>query len=241
MVRVNVGPRVFANFRLDGNDNAVTGVLMGDATNIRGCQVANVKVERCSTYGINANSGGVPGTVVGCEVTDMKSGATAGIGMGICVACYVHDSPGVGFEYPVLALGCVADTMGSDGFRFGALTQATAIINCVSYGNTGDGFEAADTYKAFAPVLNNIAYGNGGYGFRTDLTEQVARNWLIDHNAFGNNTSGARQNFIAGAHDVTLTADPFTDAANGDFSLNSTSGGGAALKGMGFPATFPVT
>ena len=30
--------------------------------------------------------------------------------------------------------------------------------------------------------------------------------------------------------DITLTADPFIDAANGDFNLNATAGGGAVLR-----------
>jgi hypothetical protein len=42
-----------------------------------------------------------------------------------------------------------------------------------------------------------------------------------------------------GANDVALTAKPFTNSAGGDFSLNSTAGGGAACKGVGWPGIFP--
>lgn len=240
MVRVNVGPRIFANFRLDGGDTAVQGILFGDATNTRGVQVANVKVERCVTYGINANSGGTTGAIVGCEVTDLFTGATAGIALGYCVGCYVHDSPGTGFDNPYSAVGCVADTMLGDGFKIGAISNQGQILNCVAYACGGDGFDSTDTYSALNAFLNNIAYGNTGYGVRTDKTEQVARPFLFDFTALGANTAGARLGFKAGAHDVTLSADPFTDAPNGDFSLNNTAGGGAALKGVGFPAAFPL-
>lgn len=242
MVRVNNGPRLFSNFRLDGNDNAVTGVLMGDATTIRGGNIANIKVERCTTRGINGNSGSYSGAIVGCEVTDLTAGATAGIELGWCIGCYVHDSPGTGFLNPVAAVSCVADTMGGDGFKTGGLNNPSFIVNCVSYGNSGDGLDATDTYKAHAAILNNVFANNTGVGMRTDLAEQMTRNWLIDYNAFRGNSGGERSTsgFIAGPHDITLSADPFTDAANGDFSLNSTAGGGAALAGAGFPATFPV-
>lgn len=241
MVRVNIGTRIFSNFRLDGTDNALVGIAAGDGSTVRGAQISNVKVERCATTGIDANSGGNGLAVVGCEVTDMKAGATAAISGGFCVGCYVHDSPGVGFNYPNSAVGCVADTMTGDGFRFGGLNVCTQLLNNVAYACGGDGFDSPDTYTGVTAVLNNIAYGNTGYGMRTDKSEVVARNWLIDYNALGSNTAGARLNFIAGGHDVTLTADPFTDAANGDFSLNATAGGGADLVGVGFPETFPVT
>ena len=43
----------------------------------------------------------------------------------------------------------------------------------------------------------------------------------------------------AGEGDITLTADPFTAGASGDFSLNSTAGGGALLKAAGFNNSIP--
>ena len=240
MVRVNVGPRYFMNFRLDGNDNAVTGIQCGDSNYIRGANVINCKVERCTTRGINGNSAGWWGAIIGCEVTDLTAGATAGIEYGACVACYVHDSPGTGFLNPISVVGCVADGMGGDGAKVGALNQPAQVLNCVFAYNTGDGLDATDTYKALCQIANNVFVGNGGYGMRTDQTQQVATPWIIDYNAFYNNTSGARLGFLAGPNDITLSADPFTDGANGDFSLNATAGGGAALAGVGFPATFPV-
>lgn len=241
MVRVNVGPRVFANFRLDGNDNAVTGIAIGDTNYVRGANITNCKVERCTTRGINGNSAAWWGAITGCEVTDLTAGATAGIEWGFCVGCYVHDSPGTGFLNPISLAYSVADTMGGDGIKAGGLNHPSQILNCVSAYNTGDGLDATDTYKSLCQISNNIFVGNGGYGMRTDQTHQVALHWLIDHNAFYNNTSGARLGFLAGPNDITLTADPFTDGANGDFSLNATAGGGADLVGAGFPQTFPAT
>jgi len=57
------------------------------------------------------------------------------------------------------------------------------------------------------------------------------------NNAFGANASGS-VGWVASPGDVTLTADPFTNSAAGDYSLNGTAGGGAACKGAGAPGAF---
>ncbi len=44
----------------------------------------------------------------------------------------------------------------------------------------------------------------------------------------------------AGAGDILLTADPYTNAAGGDFSLNGAAGGGLLLLGAGNPGRFGV-
>jgi hypothetical protein len=37
---------------------------------------------------------------------------------------------------------------------------------------------------------------------------------------------------------ITLTASPFTNAGSGDYSLNTTAGGGAACRGAGYPVSY---
>jgi hypothetical protein len=79
---------------------------------------------------------------------------------------------------------------------------------------------------------NNIFYGNGGYGVR--LPAGLTYVPINRNNAYGANTPAGRYNLGVGYGDVTLTADPFTDSATDDYSLNSTAGGGAACKNAGF-------
>jgi len=124
----------------------------------------------------------------------------------------------------------------------GTSTSAVGILNVSEStiaNNTGDGIGiGANTFWLAAglncQIINSIFYGNGGYGInlpsgRTTHLLRATRN-----NAFGSNTSGASVNTTgAGYGDVTLTADPFTDASNGDYSLNNTSGGGASCRGAG--------
>ena len=54
---------------------------------------------------------------------------------------------------------------------------------------------------------------------------------------YGSNFSGNVQTVGTGINPVTITAGPFTNSGSGDYSLNSTAGGGAALKGAGFPGS----
>jgi hypothetical protein len=107
--------------------------------------------------------------------------------------------------------------------------------------NTGAGVLSDETTTAPVVVITDcILYGNGTYGVNfayaasgTDLA--IVSN---DYNAYGSNTSGPRNGLSAGAHDVSLSADPFTNKAAGDYSLNTTAGGGAACRAAGYPGAF---
>jgi hypothetical protein len=63
---------------------------------------------------------------------------------------------------------------------------------------------------------------------------------MVGFNAFYNNTNpytlGDQIYVDLRANDVTLLADPFVDAANGDFSL--TAAAKTALRGVGWPAAY---
>jgi hypothetical protein len=108
--------------------------------------------------------------------------------------------------------------------------------------NTSDGFaydSGGTGIKAFF-VQNNIFWGNGGWGI--NINTGIAPGPIaLFTNAFGSNTSGTHQwgtsNGAMDVGDITLTATPFNNAASGDFSLNSTAGGGALVRGAGFPGT----
>lgn len=86
-------------------------------------------------------------------------------------------------------------------------------------------------------VINNVLVGFSGAGGKGIQADDNL--WLVGYNAFYNNTtpiSVADQKFIdLTAHDITLVASPFSNAAGGDFSVS------AALKALGFPATLGPT
>ena len=85
---------------------------------------------------------------------------------------------------------------------------------------------------------NNIFYG-GTYGVRlVGGTPTIA---MALNNAYGNLSVANYVNFFAALNgaDVALSASPYTSPGTGNFALNGTAGGGAALKAAGFPGIAP--
>lgn len=85
-------------------------------------------------------------------------------------------------------------------------------------------------------VQNCLIYGNGGWGIVVSTGAPI---YYANYNAVGTNTTGNYSGLGPGANDVALTANPFTNSASGDYSLNTTVGGGASCKGVGYPGVFP--
>ena len=98
-------------------------------------------------------------------------------------------------------------------------SQSTNIQNCVIEGmvSTGSLFLYSD--NAPGNVIENIFVNNAG---------QVGT-WSSSR-MFGNAYYNSGTIPTQDTDPITLTADPFTDAANEDFSLNSDAGGGAVLR-----------
>ena len=101
----------------------------------------------------------------------------------------------------------------------------------------GIGFDATRTIAGSAPdsVIRNAIYSvtNGIYNNQTGVIEASVH---LTQNAIGSAATARYSGFgdLPLPGDITLTADPFVDAANGDFTLNNVSGGGALLRAVGF-------
>jgi len=109
------------------------------------------------------------------------------------------------------------------------------ITNSIFSDNTATGFTASDNGangQNSAYLENNIFYNNTTYGASFVSGAAV---YIGASNAYGANGTAARLNIAALSGDVVLTADPFVARTSNNFALNSTAGGGAALKGVGFP------
>ena len=120
---------------------------------------------------------------------------------------------------------CLARNNGGDGFNEGNAYRIV-ISSCTAYANSGNGFSCAG--RDMLKVMNCLAVNNAGYGY-ADTAGMTLINCAGYNNTSGNVQSGNYWNdgFI------TLTGDPFIDAANGDFRLNNTAGAGAVLRGAG--------
>lgn len=137
----------------------------------------------------------------------------------------------------------VVDNAGSKGFyQSNSNLTRLALDGCIFDGCGGDGVDISAAYGSsqyFVRIINSLFTNNGGYGLNA---ASGADNYIeqADYNAYYNNTSGARNNLSAGANDVTLSTDPYTNASSDDYTLNSTSGGGADCIDAGHPQAFPA-
>jgi hypothetical protein len=176
---------------------------------------ADTVIIECEAYGCNQN-GGVNAGVF-----------TAGSSRMIAVRCIAHDNTagttnGFGASSGFLhCIDCVADSNSGSGF-YASSTGIVNLQNCVSYGNTVDGFQAAAGNNFIA--MNCLFVNNGAYGI--NLTTPASSIALVSTNGFFGNgtapTTGVTSPVAANA--ITLTANPFADAPNGDFDLNAVIG-----------------
>ena len=201
--------------------------------------------------------GGYQSTAYSCIVKELERTPAGGYpvayyGSGSCVACHAEDSK-YGFFYNMSAHQCSAadcDTgfwsnyskeqftscVASDcdlGFHLGN-NDAYSAVNCVAY----------DCTTGIYVLNRGAAMGCGahscGKGFQIDSYAGI----LLDCWSFNNTTE-----YYAGAdsyifvHTQTLAADPFENAAGGDFRLNDAASGGALIagKGVGFGGNTQVS
>ena len=111
------------------------------------------------------------------------------------------------------------------------------IDSSVFYSNAQSGvrFDCTTSRPATVSITNNIFVSNTAYGVSCATAGIMDSNGARAlNNAFYGN-GGARQNFVTGGGDVTLTGSPFTNAGSGDFTLNNTTNAGAACRAVGFP------
>jgi len=179
-------------------------------------------------YGFTRNGSTPSGLLSEVRVLNCTNDGFSDIGNGPisgtffnCVSAN-NGASGIASSVPCEVINCLLYGNGSYGFKS---TRNCLVSGCIIYGNTSDGVNVT----GYASVItDNIISSNGGYGINADAEWQLGS--VEDRNAFYSNTSGSLNNITAGSFDITLTADPFTDAASGDFTINETSGGGADLR-----------
>lgn len=209
----------------------------GGLTSVRGFQASasRAKVIGCIARGCN-NDGFVLNTlshVEDCLAIDCDDGF---VGTSVrYYGCTAINITNTGFAMngtDCMALRC-ASVAANLGFTINGNAQLLAY--CLAHGSTSHGFTVSGTFNPQV-LLSCLATSNGGTAFALStsplLRTKLCASW---NNTGGDYTGDASQ------HDdfITLSADPFTNAAGLDFSLNSTAGGGALLKGVGWPQSFP--
>lgn len=239
MITVNSVYFVIDGFILSGLSGTTTrGIQLDGGRN----WVKNCKIDGAGAAGA-ANGGIRIGTarclVENCEIANAEGAGAINIAASQCVvrACYIHDWTGAGISSGDLSLSVidtVIDTCSLDGII--CYYDPLIFSNCTIYG-CRDGIRLDAGGTGGMAVRNCILAGNSGYGLNI-VTSGSAGTYTIAC-AFYNNTSGDRNNTTAGPGDMSLSADPFVNAASGNFALNTTSGGGAAARAAGLPGAFP--
>lgn len=226
--------------------------------------VRNIKVNNFTSRGIQCTAGDKI-SIFDCEVTGGTSAATSGVTLsgvgGQVIRCWIHDNActailGVFFCHVVRCLISNNTGVSSDGIQgpqiYGSIIEHNTIYKCgrdaIRFGGTG----ASGTTLYGLEIRNNIFAQNTGWGIN-NITAAYGANPMFDGNAYYSNTAGARNNIddpgstnavnaaspYINVFDVTLTGDPFVNAAANDFRLNSTTGAGAACRGTGTPGMLP--
>jgi hypothetical protein len=204
------------------------------------------------TNGINGSSDFSGGPITGliCIFCEAKNCSNIGIvndGDTLLVACYLHSCTTAGAQVQSNGTSlnsfdrCAFASNGSGLIIQDDQNKNVCLSNCAFWSNTNDGITKQSNGSGCPYVLINcIFYGNGGWGINYSGSSIDTMQPFVTANAFGSNGSGNRNNFPFGsATDITLTVDPFTNPSAGDFSLNSTTGGGTSCKGVGFPSALP--
>jgi hypothetical protein len=215
---------VVRNFILDGNSQTASNPTGGNVVFSR-CQFKNFNTTATSSNNrsefctATLNSAAVfTGNSLFCEAYANTSTPFIAVATGSIIGCLSYANTGAS----------------TDGFS--NATNNNSTVGNVAYNNGRDGFVFTDTSRSNI-AANNISVSNGRYGFNWAGTNDRL---LSYNNAAYNNTSGAQNGTVTTFNFLTLTADPFVDAANGNFALNNTAGGGAACRAAGYPAVFPA-
>jgi hypothetical protein len=122
----------------------------------------------------------------------------------------------------------------------GSLTNTTYTVkNCIFYNIATDAilFDSAPTLTCLFTSMNNIFHTITGYAINSSGGNRSFAADLNNNNAYYNVTAGNGNQVVPDNNAISLSADPFTDVANDDFSLNSSANGGALLKDSGIPLT----
>jgi hypothetical protein len=182
------------------------------------------------------------------EIKNCVSHAIINAWTTVMLGCHLHDNGGDGYNgassivainpWHLTAIHCVFEGNNRGvSMCSGDSDRGMVFVNCDFNGNTGDGLRGDQaTALNLVAVVNSIFWGNGGYGINFPNHPPMAQVNLC--NAFGSNTSGARNNFPAGTGGVTLTGNPWVDAAAGDYDLDNVANEGAACRSAGWPGLF---
>lgn len=218
---IHVTDAVFDGFTIGIDGQTISAIL--------GSWLSGVEIKNCTTSGVSILFNSPPVSVYTSYMDNV----------------YIHDNA-IGINFNQEGAGSITNSVISANTSQGIyITDSSAPIsmylnNVTVANNGGTGMFCTGGSIRFMSVMNSIFYGNGGFGIdcetNTNGSPFTPQNYR--KNGFGSNTSGnVDGNTLGGTtglNPITITANPFTNSGAGNYSLNSTAGGGAALKGAGY-------
>jgi hypothetical protein len=236
------------HFRFSGTGNVAINVKTNsnNQTVMHGFSLAaRSKLLGCELYGGTTSpsfSSGSHGVIVASLTADI-------------IGCYIHHFRDRGIsagdtstDTPKI-VGNVIYANAGDGIRYRSESSTVGMVsgNTID-GNGGHGISVVNTDTiGQLSIFNNLITNHTGsskYGIHLEagtasLNDKVKA--FCDYNGFYNNSNGNTNAISQGSNSVSLSADPYTNAASGDWTLNNTAGGGADCRDAGFPQTLPGT
>jgi hypothetical protein len=177
--------------------------------------------------------------VASCTVSAITTGYSISI-----QSSWIHDCTKDGIistasAYSLVVSNSVFSNNGEFALQNTATNVLVSLFNVALYKNgltfTGHPFSQVSSPSGTQAVLiNSIVYGGGAVAAFSAA------------NVYGYTNGVDSQAIPASGHtyttfsDKTLTVDPFVNAAGGNFALNTTAGGGAALAQAAFPGVSPM-
>jgi hypothetical protein len=228
---------VVDNLIFDGNSKTSTKGLL--SAQVR-CGFSRIKVQNTTSIAYDISGGNE--ALYRCEATACSGTGAFVLSSNVsCLRCEAYGNTTLGFSTSAQneLINCISSGntgASTDGFQCFGLTAL--LINCVAYGNGRHGFNIGG--NGYQVIENCIAEGNSGWGFTQTLGNTNTQEF---YNCAGrSNTSG---NFdstnltLTGIGFINLTAECFVDPTNGNFALNSATGGGALLRAAAYGGTTP--
>lgn len=193
-----------------------------------------IKAANCTNSGITGQT-----LVMECEVTGCSTQA-AFLSCNT-IGCWAHDNTITGFSGCLAAYCIASNNSGASSDGFTTASRAWYFDHCMAYNNGRSGFTWANTGTDPISFYNCLAEANGAYGFASSAAGYLVfmRNCAGYNNTSGNVQAAGFNSPATNIGFVTLTGSAFTNAAGGDFTLNNTSGAGAACRAAAFPGTMP--
>lgn len=228
------------NLTVDGNSKSS---LTGFAQNGAYQKIDHIKAQNCTAIGLDLQGGnGV--SAYSCQATGCSG--TAGIRVGQTATMILHSSvasgnstTGIASSFNTAIINCISSgNTGSSSCGFSSYSVGCNFYNCTAYGNGADGFDCSQSAGNIS-CINCIAEANGATGWKTGAVRGLVQlvNCAGYNNTSGNYTQSNLTDSIGFINNVTGTF--FTNAASGDFSLNNTANQGALLRAAGVPGAFP--